>query len=404
VPVVAAERRAGGSVSVERVAPEAWEGIADWDEVVAEAAVPSVFLTRDWATAWWNSFGPGLDPWLLRVVADDGRTLGIVPFYLERLRRGLVRRLGLVSDRVVGSEYLGMVARRGAEAEVAQAAGLWLSARELRWDLADLSGLRDADPAAGELERALRPDAARSRVERHPCAAIALPGDFEAYLAGLGPKFRQRYRQRTNRLLRECEVRFFKTASQDELPAHLEVLFRLHQARWIEAGLPGAFADARMRSFYLDVSRRLLRAGRLRFWHLEADGAIRASQYAFAYGGVLHSLQEAFDSEFAPPGVGGLGVILRGQVLRSAIEEGILAYDFLGGSEDHKLRWGASVRGIRRVRIARSGAAGQVAWLATVGAESARESVKGALPEPVLDAYRGVRAGYRRHRASGAWR
>jgi CelD/BcsL family acetyltransferase involved in cellulose biosynthesis len=402
--VVAAERLAGDSVSVERVAPQAWAEIADWDEVVAEAAAPSVFLTRDWAEAWWNSFGPGLDPWLLRVAAADGRTLGIAPFYLQRLRRGVVRRLGLISDLVVGSEYLGLAARRGVEAVVAQAAGEWLSDRGPRWDLADLSGLRDADPAARELERTLRSPAARSDVERHPCAAIELPDDFEAYLARLGSKFRQRYRQRTNRLLRDCEVRFFRTTSQDELPAHLEVLFRLHQARWIDAGLPGAFADPRMRSFYLEISRRLLRAGRLRFWHLEADGAIRASQYAFAYDGVLHSLQEAFDSEFAPRGVGGLGVILRGQVLRSAIQEGIRTYDFLGGREDHKLRWGASVHWIRRVRIAQTGASARAAWLATVGAESARDSVKTALPEPMLDAYRGVRAGYRRHRAHGTWR
>jgi CelD/BcsL family acetyltransferase involved in cellulose biosynthesis len=398
---VAADGAVGGSVSVERVAPEAWEGIADWDEVVAEAAVPSVFLTRDWATAWWNSFGPGLDPWLLRVVAGDGSTLGIAPFYLERLRGGLVRRLGLISDQVVGSEYLGLAARRGAEAVVAQAAGEWVSARGLNWNLADLSGLRDSDPAAQELERALRPYAARSLVERESCAAIALPDDFEAYLAGLASKFRQRYRQRTNRLLRDCEVRFFTTASEDELPAHLDVLFRLHQTRWIDAGLPGAFADPRIRSFYLDVSRRLLREGRLRFWHLEADGAIRASQYAFAYDGALHSLQEAFDAEFAPRGVGGLGVILRGQVLRSAIEEGIRSYDFLGGTEDHKLRWGASVDEIRRVRFARSGTSARLAWLATVGVGSAREAVKGALPEPVLDGYRGARAGYRRRRARG---
>jgi CelD/BcsL family acetyltransferase involved in cellulose biosynthesis len=196
----------------------------------------------------------------------------------------------------------------------------------------------------------------------------------------------------------------FKTTTQAELPAHLDTLFRLHQVRWIKAGFPGAFADPRMRRFYLDVSRRLLRAGRLRFWHLQADGVIRASQYAFAYGGALHSLQEAVDTDFAPPGVGGLGVVLRGRVLQSAIQEGILAYDFLGGSEDHKLRWGASVHGIRRVRIGRSGPTGSVAWLTTVGAESARESVKGALPDRSLDAYRAVRAGYRRHRAGGAWR
>jgi CelD/BcsL family acetyltransferase involved in cellulose biosynthesis len=338
---------------------------------------------------------------LLRVADGDGRTVGIAPFYLERLRLSPLRRLGLIADDVVGSEYLGLVARRGAEAEVARAAAGWLTAHGVRWDVADLRGLRDGDPAAGDLERALLAGAARGREVEQECAAIELPRDFDAYLASLGSKFRQSYRQRANKLLRQCEVSFYRTESEADLPAHLDVLFRLHQARWTAAGEPGAFGDPRMRSFYLDVSRRLLRSGRLWFWHLEADGAIRASQYAFAYDGVVHSLQECFDGGFAPPGVGGLGVVLRGHVLRAAIEAGMRAYDFLEGAADHKLRWGASIHGIRRVHLARPGLAGRAAMLATVGAEDAREWVKEAVPTRALEAYRRVRAGHRRRRA---WR
>ena len=398
--VVPAGRRADGVLEIERVAPEAWERIDDWDELIAESAAPSVFLTRDWITAWWSHFGAGIDPCLLRVMTGNRRTLGIAPMYLERLR-GPARRLGLLGDRVVGSEYLGLAARRGSESEVAGAAASWLAAKQPTWDLADLSGLREDDPAAREFESALRAGAARVDEQEHPCSAVALPADFEDYLAGLGSKFRQSYRQRTNKLLRSCDVRFFRTESEAELPAHLDALFRLHQARWTRAGRPGSFADPRMRSFYDDVSRRLLRSGRLRFWHLQADGAIRACQFAFAYDGVLYSLQEAYDDQFRVPGVGGLGVVLRGQVLRAAIEERLHTYDFLGGVEDHKLRWGASVHTVRRVRLARRGARGGAAWLETVGAGSVRGRVKSALPEPVLNALKGARADYYRRRG---WR
>ena len=390
-------QRGAGALAVELVAPEAWKRISDWDEVVAESAAPSIFLTRDWISAWWDSFSGGLDPCLLRVKLANGPTLGIAPFYLQRLRVAGTR-LGLIGDQVIGSEYLGLAARAGSEAEVARAAAEWLRAEGPPWHLAELSGLREGDPAARELELALGGEAARTDEERHPCSAIELPGDFEDYLAGLSSKFRQRYRQRTNKLLRACEVRFFRTESEDALPAHLDVLFRLHQGRWVEVGRPGVFGDPRTRRFYLDVSRRLLRSGRLHFWHLEADGAIRASQYGFAYDGVLHSLQEGYDSEFSPRGVGGLGVVLRGHVLRTTIEQGLRSYDFMGGVEDHKLRWGTSEHYVRNVRFARPGAAGRAAWLATVGRRSARESVKSALPEPVLDALRSARERYHRRR------
>jgi CelD/BcsL family acetyltransferase involved in cellulose biosynthesis len=382
---------------VERVAPGDWNGVADWDDVVTDSAAPSVFLTRDWITAWWASFGARRQPCLLRIGAGDGRTLGFAPLYYERLRVP-VTRLGLLGDRVVGSEYLGLASRRGSERDVADAVGRWLREEAPPWHLAELSGLRDGDAGSSALEAALGAESARRDEEQHECSAITLPDSFEEYLAGLGSKFRRTYRQRTNKLLRSCEVRFFRTESEAELPAHLDVLFRLHQARWVEAGRPGVFVDPRMRDFYLDVARRLLRSRQLHFWHLEADGAIRASQFGFSYGGVLHSLQEAYDSDFRPPGVGGLGVVLRGHVLETAIEEGLRTYDFLGGVEDHKLRWGADIHHVRTVRLGRPGVGGRAAWLATVGAQSAREAIKSALPTPVLDGLRNARAGYRRRR------
>ena len=233
--VVPAGRRGDGVLEIERVAPEAWERIDDWEELIAESAAPSIFLTRDWITAWWSNFGTGIDPCLLRVTTGKGRTLGIAPMYVERLR-GPARRLGFLGDRMVGSEYLGLAARRGSETEVARAAANWLAAEQPTWDLADLSGLRESDPAAREFEFALRAGAARVDEQQHSCSAVALPGDFEDYLAGLGSKFRQTYRQRTNKLLRSCDVRFLRTESEAELPVHLDALFRLHQARWTRAG------------------------------------------------------------------------------------------------------------------------------------------------------------------------
>lgn len=390
-------RRANGLL-IERVSPQDWEEIVDWDEAVAESASPSIFLTRDWISAWWDSFGAGLNPWLLRVADRDARTIGIAPLYVGRLRVG-ARRVGVLGDQVVGSEYLGIAARSGAEAEVADAVSGWLADAQPRWHIAEFRGLRKGDPAAGALELAVRDESSKAEVEEEPCSAIELPTDFEELLAGLRSKFRQSYRQRTNKLLRTCEVRFFPTESEAELREHLETLFSLHQRRWTEAQRLGAFADPRMRRFYDDVSRRLLRSGSLRFWHLEVDGAIRASQFAFVYDGVLHSLQEAYDMDFSAPGIGGLGVVLRGHVLRSAIEEGLRSYDFLGGAEDHKLRWGASIHSIRHLTVARGGVPGLAGWLETAGVAAVRGSLKEALPDSVLERLRATRATLKRRRA-----
>jgi CelD/BcsL family acetyltransferase involved in cellulose biosynthesis len=391
-------------LSVARVPPERWQRLDDWDTVLAGSARPSVFLTRDWVTSWWDSFGQGAEPWLVRVAGPTGATLGLAPLYLGRppgTARLPIRRLGLIGDHSVGSEYLGLIARAGHERVVGQAVADHLAAARVRWDVADLSGLVVGDPAASALEAPLRAGAGRAREQQQPCSAMTLPDSFEAYLAGVGSKFRQTCRQRASKLHRTCTVRYLMTASEADLPPHLEALFRMHQAHWTSLGLPGSFRDHRMRRFYLDVARRLLRSGWLRFWQLEVDGVIRASQFGFVYNGVLHSLQEGYDTDFRAPGIGGLGVVLRAHAIRSAIEEGLAGYDFLGGAEEFKRRWGTSTFHVRLVHLAAPGARGALAWMATVGALDARSRLRSQAPERLVRVFRAARARRYGHRPAG---
>jgi CelD/BcsL family acetyltransferase involved in cellulose biosynthesis len=389
----AQDQLARPALAVERVPPERWASIADWDDAVAAAARPSVYLTHDWVSAWWASFQKGLEPLLLRVSDAEGTTVGLAPLYLERPRRLPVRRLGILGDKLVGSEYLGLVARAGREAEVARATIGYLAEAGIRWDLAELIGLPEDDPAAAALEAALAAGAAQTRGRRDPCVMAPLPDNFDDYLATLGYQFRQTYRRRHRKLEATFPVRYITTDDEADLPAHLDRLFEMHQAHWTASGYSGSFFDPRMRGFYLEVSKRLLRAGRLRFWHLEVDGVIRACQYGYVYDGVEHSLQEGYDIGFKAPGIGSLGVVLRAQALRSAIEDDHLrGYDFLGGDQDFKTRWQTETRWIRTVQIAAPGPRGRLAWLATVSVADARAWFVRVTPDRLVAAGRVARA------------
>jgi len=388
----------------ERVPPALWPSIDDWDDTVASAARPSVFLTRDWVTAWWASFGTGLEPVLIRVADSDGTTIGIAPLYLERPRlvgRLPIRRLGIIGDRVVGSEYLGLVARAGHETAVANAVADRL-ARDARWDVVELAGLVVDDPAADALEAELVRAGDRRRVARHACSMIDLPADYDTYLATLSSEFRRGSRQRANRLRRRFpSVRTYMTTDARLLEQDLARLWEMHQVHWNAAGYAGAFADPRMRAFYLDVSRRLLAAGTLRFWQLEIDGVIRASQYGFVHHGVLHALQSAYDTTFKAPGLDGPGVFLRAEALRDAIEtDHLRGYDFLGGVEDFKTRWGTSTHYTRTVYITGRGPRGRLAWLATEGARDLVARAVAIAPSRLVKALRVARA--RRRGARGS--
>ena len=360
----------------EEIAPSFWSvrlGAA-WDSLHAETADSSIFLGLPWVTAWWRHFGGSLKARMLAVWDESGSLCALAPLYSRSLRLpGLPGPavVGIMGDEGVGSEYLGVLLRSGREEEA-----LTVVAGHLRrgWSLLDFRGLRDDTPSTRAVLRsliALSPG--RVHRESHPCSMIELPGEYEAYLGSLPQKFRSTVRYRTNKLVKNFSVRVFRTERNDDVTPHLERFFAMHQDRWTAEGHPGSFYSDAKRAFYEEVSREFLRRGWLRFYHLEVDGVIRASQFGFAFNGVLHSLQEAFDHDFHPPGVGGVGVVLRGMAIQQCIGEGMRGYDFLGGIEDFKTRWGTRTHYVQRVRIGAPGLSGALAFAATAGVRQLKD-------------------------------
>ena len=374
-------------MKLQRVPPADWHGrlLSEWSRLLEEAAGPEAFLSPEWVVAWTRHFGDQYEALLLTARSDSQTLIGLAPFYRRRL--GALpgaRMLSFLADHGVGSEYLGILARRDSEEEFLRALA---SELEDEWALADLRGLRDHHPSTERLIALLGARASgRIHRERHPCSSILLPGDYETYLKSLASKFRTTLRYRTNKLMKNFSVRMLRTGREEELEVHLNRFFEMHQGRWEAERHPGSFYHPRKRAFYHEMGKGFLRRGWLRFYHLEVDGVIRAAQFGFVFGGIMHSLQEAFDSRFRPQGVGGVGVVLRGMAIRESIAEGLKVYDFLGGAEEYKTRWGTTSHYVERARIGAPGVAGGLAYLCTAKARDARLWVREHLPERLVAA------------------
>jgi CelD/BcsL family acetyltransferase involved in cellulose biosynthesis len=142
---------------------------------------------------------------------------------------------------------------------------------------------------------------------------------------------------RTRRLEKDFRTNYFRVASPNALLPRLDKLFQLHQMRWERRNEPGSFSVLERRKFYLKIATEFLRNGWLEFWFLELNDVQVAAQFAFAYRNMAYSLQEGFDPNYSSRSV---GYILRSHVIRRLIELGMRKYDFLGGEDDSKLRWG----------------------------------------------------------------
>jgi CelD/BcsL family acetyltransferase involved in cellulose biosynthesis len=322
-----------------------------WDELLASYPLASTFSTWEWLDSWWRSFGDNAE---LRVLAlfESSRLVGLAP--LSILKR---KFLGPVSLRVLlfmgdgsgDSDNLDFPVLPGFEEEFGKAILDHLKQHRQQWDICQLNTMPSSPPVAGCLEKLLRSEGWTCFEYSRTCSAVHLPATWEEYVQQLSSEDRNNLARYGRRLNKRYSTRIHRCTDEQELPRCLGSLFHLHQERWQKAGESGSFGSVARRQFYEQLSHRLLARGWLEMWILELNGAIAAVQYAFRYGSTVYQLQEGYDPEHTSDRA---GFILRGEVLKQLIAEGVRIYDFLGGELSYKARWGAQVGHYRDLHFA----------------------------------------------------
>lgn len=360
----------------------------EWTELVNGCASRSIFLTWEWAAAWWAAYGTPGDLRILKFVDDSGVPRGIAP-----LRHQMVKRYGqtvpalaflgdgsIAPPRLNDSDYLDFIITPGFEQAVMRAfqghcasalqSGTVLLLNEIPESSACLSFLRAMNQELFYREAAV------------PCATVRLPENWEQYLSMLQSRFRTKVRSVLRNLESRPEVRFAYCTQPEELDRLLPALYDLHTRRWMEEGKPGVFGWELKRDFYSRLSRLLLEQGRLRLSWLEWSGRIMACQYGFTYGGTYSQLQEGYEpaSEHLNLGVG-----LRAWSIRELLKEGVREYDFLGGVGRHKTTWGAEVKNSKRLLAARPSYRNMLFCYGPEWEQSARECIEKIVPGRVLE-------------------
>jgi len=319
----------------------------EWNDLLFQSAVCTVFLTWEWISAWLDAMRPDARLFVVAVRDDQGRLAAIGPFYRARctlVRLLPYRCLRILGDAGAGSDYGNLIARKDIEADATSAVLSCLAKQGGSWDLIWLASMGPTIDAARGLEEAVKRHGFACRTRGVEFARIRLPSSFEEYLAGLPAKVRYQMRRGVERLEGQFGGLLATCRRREDLGTALEDLFTLHGSRWQERGGPGVFADPRMRSFYHALGQRMLARGWLRLDRALVGDRVVAAQVGFSFQGVFYELQRGFSPDFTNI-PGGLGTALRSMVLRRCFSEGVRTYDFLGGFTEDKHRAGAERTG-----------------------------------------------------------
>jgi CelD/BcsL family acetyltransferase involved in cellulose biosynthesis len=206
------------------------------------------------------------------------------------------------------------------------------------WDVLDLHSLPPESPSRRIVPRlaAERGWLSWSEVEE-TCPALALPADWEAYLARLGKKDRHELRRKVRKLEGRDDVRWYLVASNasDAMQREMHTFLDLHRSSGVDKA---HFMDDRMAEYFLDMARDMADTGWLDLAILTIGGDPASAYLSYNYGGRLYLYNSGYSQRFAAYSA---GVALLAYRIHKAILQGLKQFDFLRGDEEYKYDLGA---------------------------------------------------------------
>ncbi len=324
----------------------------EWNDLLAESITHVPFLRYEYLKTWWLTRGGGEwpeDAQLQIITArEDGRLVGIAPFFSATWEE---KPTLLLLGSIEISDYLDLIARPADLQGFIEALLPFLmdGHKDLSWEKVDLFNVLENSPTLAALKQGAEKQGWAYQDEPfRPSLTIALPGDWDQYLAGIDKKQRHEIRRKMRRAAgSEAQVRWYILGDPAALNEHIDSFIHLMELDHEKA----AFLTPLMRENFRATIRCAFEKNCLLLAFLEIDGKKAAAYLAFDYLNQLWVYNSGMDNsfmEYSP------GWVLLGELLKWANENGRTHFDFMRGDEDYKFRFGAKKRDVMRLTVTRN--------------------------------------------------
>jgi CelD/BcsL family acetyltransferase involved in cellulose biosynthesis len=322
---------------------------AEWELLLDEDPYGTIFQGPRFLGRWEQVFGDRTES-RVHSIHRDHRLIGIVAEGHERegSPTGPIEVRRFLGGTEV-TDYLGPVARPEDQADVVEAY-LHHLAQDRDWDELIAGGLAADSGWAGALRRGAGDHGLvvfESDTE-DVCPRIDLSGGYDGFLSRLPGKQRHELGRKARKLARDAgELEVVRVPQQDVME-HLPEFLDL--AGETEPDKAGFFAAERMRVWFQALAEEFVDDDVFRLHHLRVGGMPAAMTVSLVHRGEWGVYNSAFDPtlrQLAP------GMVLVGELIKLAAEEGCAVLDLLRGDEPYKYRFGAVDRPVERVTIVR---------------------------------------------------
>jgi CelD/BcsL family acetyltransferase involved in cellulose biosynthesis len=322
---------------------------ADWELLLDEDPSATIFQGPRFLSRWVEVLGKRTTA-RVHTVHRDGRLIGVIPEGHERegTPTGPIEVRRFLGGTEV-TDYLGPIARPEDRVDVADAYMREL-ANDANWDELVAGGLAADTDWAGALLRSSKDHGLV--VFEHDvedvCPRVDLHGGYDGYLSRLPGKYRHELGRKARKLARDAgEIEVVRIPG-DEVADRLDAF--LDMAGETEPDKAGFFAKNDVRAWFKALADEFVGDDIFRLHQLDVGGIPAAATVSLVQGREWGLYNSAFDStlrQLAP------GMVLVGELIKIAAQEGCEVFDLLRGDEPYKYRFGAQDRPVERVTIVR---------------------------------------------------
>jgi CelD/BcsL family acetyltransferase involved in cellulose biosynthesis len=298
-----------------------------WQTLLERGQTNEVFLSWEWQSTWWESFGRGR---LLLIIAElNEKPIAIAPLFADG---GMVFFVGSG-----GSDYLDFVG------DVSEPQVLDEILKTAMSCVPNFLGFRFYHvPDRSLTGKLLSAAALRLGLQCFDEGELAAPSlELEPVKAHAVSAANKKSLLRHERALRrEGDLLVEHISCGEAIRQHLNEFFEQHIDRWNATAYPSLFLDPKQRAFYERLSLVASNTDWLRFTRVVWNGRPIAFHFGFNYRGSYLWYKPSFAIDLARRSPG--EVLLR-QLLLAALDEGAATFDFGLGDEGFKSRFATQV-------------------------------------------------------------
>ena len=208
----------------------------------------------------------------------------------------------------------------------------------------DLTSIRDSSNTVNEINNLNQWNVEVSDWDVDPY--ISLPSSWDQFLINLRKKDRHELKRKFRRLENSGEISYTLFDNQTgDLDTALDHFLNLMAQSKEEKAV---FLNEERKHFLRILTRSMSQKNMLRLFFLEIDGVKVSTTMSFAHNNKLYLYNSGYDQEYRSLSV---GLLLKAQNIRYAIEAGFTEFDFLRGNESYKYHLGGVDRKLYRFLI-----------------------------------------------------